>query len=211
MNLMHKYFVTGIDTNVGKTVVSAILVKAFNAHYWKPIQSGDLENTDSMKVQKLSRVSQNQILPETYKLHTPASPHYAAQVENVQIQLSDFNLPKIEDALIIEGAGGLMVPINHQHLMINLIQKMGLPAILVSRNYLGSINHTLLSIAALKQHHIPIKGIIMIGDKNEASEDAIQHIGRISILHHIPISEKLDEAFISEQAAEIIAVLGNLN
>jgi dethiobiotin synthetase len=208
---MNRYFVTGIDTNVGKTVVSAILVKAFNAHYWKPIQSGDLENTDSMKVQKLSQVKNNQILPETYKLQTPASPHYAAQVENVQIKLSDFNLPKIEDALIIEGAGGLMVPINDQHLMIDLIQKMGLPAILVSRNYLGSINHTLLSIAALKQYHIPLKGIIMIGDKNEASENAIEHIGGISILHHIPISEKLNEAFVSEQALEIIAILENLN
>jgi dethiobiotin synthetase len=200
MNLMNRYFITGIDTNVGKTVVSAILVKAFNAHYWKPIQSGDLKNTDSMKVQKLSQVSQKQILPETYKLQTPASPHYAAQVENVEIKLSDFSIPETQENLIIEGAGGLMVPLNKEHMIIDLIKKLDLPAILVSRNYLGSINHTLLSISALKKFNIPVVGIIMVGDKNEASEDAIEHIGGVSILHHIPIIDELDESFVSEQA-----------
>jgi dethiobiotin synthetase len=197
---MNRYFITGIDTNVGKTVVSAILVKAFNAHYWKPIQSGDLKNTDSMKVQKLSQVSQKQILPETYKLQTPASPHYAAQVENVEIKLSDFSIPETQENLIIEGAGGLMVPLNKEHMIIDLIKKLDLPAILVSRNYLGSINHTLLSISALKKFNIPVVGIIMVGDKNEASEDAIEHIGGVSILHHIPIIDELDESFVSEQA-----------
>lgn len=200
MNLMNRYFITGIDTNVGKTVVSAILVKAFNAHYWKPIQSGDLENTDSMKVQKLSQVSQNQILPETFKLQTPASPHYAAQVETIEIKLSDFSIPETQENLIIEGAGGLMVPLNKEHMIIDLIKKLDLPAILVSRNYLGSINHTLLSISALKKYQIPIAGIIMVGDKNASSEEAIEHIGGVTILHHVPISYELNEAFVSEQA-----------
>lgn len=198
---MNRYFITGIDTNIGKTVVSAILVKAFNAHYWKPIQSGDLENTDSMKVQKLSQVSQNQILPETFKLQTPASPHYAAQVETIEIKLSDFSIPETQENLIIEGAGGLMVPLNKEHMIIDLIKKLDLPAILVSRNYLGSINHTLLSISSLKEYQIPIAGIIMVGDKNASSEEAIEQIGGVTILHHVPISENLDNIFISDQAA----------
>lgn len=205
--MMHKYFITGIDTNVGKTIVSAIMVKALEAYYWKPIQSGDLEHSDSMKVQALSGADSERILPETFRFTTPASPHLAAEIENVKIELNQFQLP-IQTPLIVEGAGGLMVPLNDKYLMIDLIKKLDIPVVLVSKNYLGSINHTLLSILMLHKYNIPIKGIIMNGDKHEPSERAIQSIGNVSIIHHIPIVEKLDRAFVEAQARLIRDKLG---
>lgn len=201
---MHRYFVTGIDTNIGKTVVSAILVKALNASYWKPIQSGDLDYTDSMKVQAMSGADSNRIIPEKYRLTTPASPHLSAELENVTISLNDFQLPEVSGNLVVEGAGGLMVPLNYQDTMLDLIQKLALPVILVSKNYLGSINHTLLSIQALKSRNIPIKGIIINGDIHTPSEKAIESIGGIKILYHIPFIENLNKEFIGEQAERIV-------
>lgn len=201
---MHRYFVTGIDTNIGKTVVSAILVKALNASYWKPIQSGDLEHTDSMKVKEYSEASTNQIIPDRYRLTTPASPHLAAEIENIEISLNDFDIPNIPGNLIVEGAGGLFVPLNYENTILDLIQKLSLPVILVSKNYLGSINHTLLSIHALKNRNIPIKGIIIIGDSHTPSEKAIESIGGVKILHHVPFTENLDKEFVGEQAERVI-------
>lgn len=160
---VQKLFVTGIGTEVGKTVCSAILTKYFNAEYWKPVQSGDLDFSDSMKIK--SWTGENTIChPETYRLKLAASPHQSAREERIIIDLNNFKLPETRNQLIVEGAGGLMVPLNDDDLMIDLIQKLNIPVALVIKNYLGCINHTLLSLMALKQRKIKLKYIIMNGD-----------------------------------------------
>jgi len=194
------FFVTGIDTNIGKTIVSAILVEALNADYWKPIQSGDLHYADTDKVKEL--VNEKIILhPETYRLNNPLSPHASAKLDNISISLDSFQLPKTNNNLIIEGAGGLLVPINEGgDYLSDIIVKLGLKIILVSKNYLGSINHTLLSIAYLKSKGISIKGIIIIGEKNESSESIITKNTGVNILHHVPMVESVTPEFIKGQA-----------
>jgi dethiobiotin synthetase len=197
-----QFVVTGIGTGVGKTVVSAILTEALNSSYWKPVQAGDLHDSDSLKVRGLC--SKSQTLPEKHRLNTPASPHHAAEIDGVFLQEEDFELPKVEDNLIIEGAGGLMVPLNSRGLLyIDVFQKWNLPVILVSRHYLGSINHTLLSIEALKMRRIPIRGIIFVGNENKATEDIISLSTGIDVLIRIPEAEVVDENFIRVQAERI--------
>lgn len=169
-----KYVVVGIGTDVGKTIVSSIFTKALNAWYWKPVQSGDLHFSDTDKVATYVGDSFKKI-PERWRLKTPASPHYAAALDEVMIQENDFEIPN-ESPLIIEGAGGLMVPLNEQGLLyIDLLQQWNLPVILVSRHYLGSINHTLLSIEALKNRNIEIEMIVFNGDENSATESIIKN------------------------------------
>ena len=146
---MNTFFIAGIGTEIGKTITSAILVEYLKADYWKPIQSGDLDYSDTNKVQNLVSNTQTKFHPESYRLTQPYSPHYSAQLDNVTISLDEINIPETTNNLIIEGAGGLMVPLNEEDLLINLIQKLGVEIILVSKNYLGSINHTLLSVEAL--------------------------------------------------------------
>lgn len=156
-------FITGIGTEVGKTVCSAILTKYFNADYWKPIQSGDLHFSDSMKIQDW--VGENIVIhPETYRLQLAASPHQSAKEEKITIDLNEFKLPKTQNNLIVEGAGGLMVPLSDKEFIIDLIEKLQLPVALVVRNYLGCINHTLLSIMALNQKKINLKYLILNGN-----------------------------------------------
>jgi len=169
-----KYVIVGIGTDVGKTIVSSIFTKALNAWYWKPVQSGDLHFSDTDKVATYVGDSFKKI-PERWRLKTPASPHYAAALDEVMIQEKDFEIPN-ESPLIIEGAGGLMVPLNEQGLLyIDLLQQWNLPVILVSRHYLGSINHTLLSIEALKNRNIEIEMIVFNGDENSATESIIKN------------------------------------
>ena len=194
------FFVTGIDTSIGKTVVSAILVEALNADYWKPIQSGDLHYTDTDKVKEL--VNGKTILhPEAYRLNNPLSPHVSAKLDNISISLDSFQLPKTNNKLIVEGAGGLLVPINEDgDYLSDLIVKLGMEIILVSKNYLGSINHTLLSIEYLKSKDISIKGIIIVGEKNESSESIITKNTGVKILHRVPMVESVTKEFIKEQA-----------
>jgi dethiobiotin synthetase len=146
---MKQLFVTGISTEVGKTVVSSILTEYLQADYWKPIQSGDLHLSDTMKVQSLVSNSKTVFHPERYRLQSPLSPHASAEIDGIQISLNDFELPQTENNLIVEGAGGLFVPLNEKDTVIDLIERLKLPVVLVSRNYLGSINHTMLSIEAL--------------------------------------------------------------
>ena len=153
-----KLFITGISTDVGKTITSAIVVEALQADYWKPIQAGDLDNSDSRKVKDLISNSETQIFENSYQLNTPASPHYAAQIDNVEIKLDKIIEPKTENNLVIEGAGGLFVPLNNNDCVIDLI-KPDYEVIVVSRHYLGSINHTLLTIEALKSRNITKDGI----------------------------------------------------
>lgn len=172
-----KLFITGIGTDVGKTIASAIITEALEADYWKPIQAGDLENSDSHKIQKLtsavtsSGVERN-YFQNSYALNTPASPHLAAELDNIKIDLKRIKEPKTKNHLVIEGAGGLLVPLNEKDTIIDLIQP-DYKVIVVSRHYLGSINHTLLTIEALLQRKIAIAGIIFNGDENKATEEII--------------------------------------
>ncbi len=179
-----KLFVTGIGTDVGKTIAAAILTQALEADYWKPIQAGDLDNSDSHKVQQLLSNSGSQIFENSYKLNTAASPHLAAIIDGITIDLQQIKEPKTKSHLVIEGAGGILVPLNDTDCIIDLIQK-DYKVVLVSRHYLGSINHTLLTYEALKNRKIPLAGIIFSGDENKASEEIIlkktgaKFIGRI--------------------------------
>ena len=182
---MMQFFVTGIGTEIGKTVVSSILTEYLQADYWKPVQSGDLHLTDTMKVQALVSNTKSYFHPERHRLNAPLSPHAAAALDGVQIQLSDFTLPQTSNHLIVEGAGGLMVPLNDQDLMIDLIKQLGIPVILVSRNYLGSINHTVLSIEALQRRDIPIAGIVINGEPNPATETFIESMSALPILFRV--------------------------
>jgi dethiobiotin synthetase len=193
---MKKYFVTGIGTSVGKTVVSAVLVEKLSADYWKPVQSGDLDNSDTQKVRSLISDDQSIFHREAYRLTEPLSPHESARRDGVMIDLEDIRPPVTTRPLIIEGAGGLMVPLNNTGLMIDLIQRLNCEVILVSQNYLGSINHTLLSIEALRSRDIPIKGIVFNGLQTSSSEDIILKYSGQKSLGHIPETETVDAAFI---------------
>lgn len=179
-----KYFITGIGTDVGKTIASAIITESLEADYWKPIQAGDLNNSDSLKVRKYISNTKTVFHKNSYALNTPASPHYAAEIDNVLVDLKNIIVPKTDNKLVIEGAGGLFVPLNDRDTIADLIQP-DYKVIVVSRHYLGSINHTLLTIEALENRNIPIAGIIFNGDENKATEEIIlsktkcEFIGRI--------------------------------
>nr|WP_315424227.1 dethiobiotin synthase [uncultured Pedobacter sp.] len=190
---MNKYFVTGIGTGIGKTLVSAILTEKLKADYWKPIQSGDLDTSDSITIDRLISNSQTIIHPESYRLTQPLSPHLSAKLDGVDIDIDKINTPLTDNDLIIEGAGGLMVPLNEDELIIDLIKKLEVEVILVSQNYLGSINHTLLSVNLLKQYEIPIKGIIFNGDENTETERYILQYGKIKKLGSIPSFSNIDK------------------
>lgn len=197
-----QYFVTGIGTDVGKTWVSAILVEALKADYWKPIQAGDLHYSDTDKVKALVSNHQSKFHANAYAFKAAASPHYAASLEELTIEIENIIKPKVENSLIVEGAGGLLVPLNDQHLIIDLIQHLNLEVILVIRNYLGSINHSLLSVEALKQRHISIKGIIFNGEVNAASEDYILKYTKLSFLGRIFEEEELTKKRVKHYAKQ---------
>lgn len=164
-----RYFVTGIGTSVGKTIACAALVKLWDAAYWKPIQSGDLESSDSMM---MSSLLNNQVLiyPERYKLNTAASPHYSAEIDEVSIELNDFKLPDDNGNLIVEGAGGMFVPINDKEFIIDLAEHLDLPIILVCSDYLGSINHSLLSFHSLEERGVAVEYILLNGSFKESTK-----------------------------------------
>ncbi|MFV8344706.1 dethiobiotin synthase [Flavobacterium sp. ZB4P13] len=199
---MKRYFITGIGTDIGKTIVSAILVEALKADYWKPVQSGDLHQTDTMKVQGLISNSTSHFFPEAYRLTEPMSPHAAAAIDGVTINLDSIIVPPTNNNLIIEGAGGLMVPLNDDSLVIDLIEKLKVEVILVSRNYLGSINHTLLSVEALQSRNIPIKGIIFNGNPVNTSEKFICEYTGLKSLFHIDDETTIDKQTILKYASE---------
>jgi dethiobiotin synthetase len=184
-------FITGIGTDIGKTLISAILIEKLKCDYWKPIQSGELDNSDTMKVQRLVSNTISAFHPEAYRLTQPYSPHKSALMDGIEIDEKTIIAPKTDNQLLIEGAGGLMVPLNNHALIIDLIKQLNAEVILVSQNYLGSINHTLLSIEALKQRNIPVKGLIFNGDENISTEDyitaytQITHLGRVLKLTNI--------------------------
>ncbi len=193
-------FVTGIGTEVGKTVISAILVRALQADYWKPVQAGDLARTDTDKVKHWSGLKENTFFPETYRLLHPMSPHAAADKEGILINRNDFQMPETNRTLIVEGAGGLYVPLNQQDTILDLIQDFHIPVVLVSRHYLGSINHTLLSIAALKERNIPIAALVFNGDPNPATEQIIVQMSGIERLLHVGELPEITPEAVTEQA-----------
>lgn len=193
---MKNYFVTGIGTNIGKTIVSAILTEALEADYWKPIQAGDLEHADSLKVKDLISNSTTKIHSEAYRLNQPMSPHAAAKLDNITIDLDKLTLPKTQNNLIIEGAGGLMVPLNEKELVIDLIKKLDVEVILVSQNYLGSINHTLLSLESLKIRKLKVKGIIFNGEENLETEQFILNYSGARFLGRVKQHDSIDKTVI---------------
>jgi dethiobiotin synthetase len=201
-----KYFVTGIGTEIGKTIASAILVEALEADYWKPVQAGELEYTDSQKVKDLISNTESKFYSESFRLKLAMSPHAAAQNENMTITTSNFNPPKADKPLIIEGAGGLLVPLNDKECIIDLIKKLKVEVILISQHYLGSINHTLLSIEALKNRNIPIKGILFNGDENKDTENIILSKSGLNNLGRIPTLKTVDKTSIKEIAEQLKVV-----
>jgi len=197
-----QFVVTGIGTDVGKTVVSSILAESLNAVYWKPIQAGDLNNSDSQKVARYT--SNVTILKEVYSLSTPISPHASADIDGVTISSSKLKLPVVKSNFIIEGAGGLMVPLNKKGFnIIDLIALWDLETIIVSRHYLGSINHSLLTAEILKHRGIKIAGFIFVGDENKATESIILNTTGIKMIARIPIVKKIDKSFILNQSEKI--------
>ncbi len=194
-----KLFITGISTDVGKTIASAIITEALEADYWKPIQAGDLDNSDSHKIQRYISNSKTVIHENSYKLKTPASPHLAAAIDGISIDLKTIKEPIAKNHLVIEGAGGLFVPLNDSDCVIDLIQS-DYKVIVVSRHYLGSINHTLLTIEALKNRKINIAGIIFNGNRNKASEEIILSRTGINCIDRIEDEPYFDKNVISEYA-----------
>jgi len=196
-------FVTGIGTGIGKTIVSAILVEKLKADYWKPVQSGELDNSDTMKVKGLVTNITTVFHSETYRLTQPYSPHKSAALDDINIDPEKITKPKTSNKLVIEGAGGLMVPLNDRFLMIDLIKQLNAEVILVSQNYLGSINHTLLSVYALQQREISVKGVIFNGQPDLNSEEYILAYSGLKLLGNIPYYDVIDKTTVI-RAGELI-------
>ncbi len=187
----YRIVVTGTDTGIGKTVFSAGLARLLGASYWKPVQAGLTEETDTGVVRRLGGLREDQLLPESWRLRTPASPHLAAELDGVTILPEDLNPPPGSAPVIIEGAGGLLVPLTRTTLQIDVFSRWGLPMILCARTTLGTINHTLLSIEALRARRIPLLGIAFIGDAHPENERSIREFGGVRILGRLPHLEPL--------------------
>lgn len=200
---MRKIFVTGIGTDVGKTVVSSVLAEALKADYWKPVQTGSFFSTDTAKVQKWVTNTSTKCHPEGYLLKQYMSPHAAAELEGIDIDLKMINIPASDNAtLIMEGAGGLMVPLNRKEFMVDLIKKFDCEVILVIQNYLGSINHSLLSIDVLKGRGVKILGIVFNGAPHQLSEEIIVDYSGLKVLGRINKEKDLNSEVIARYAKE---------
>jgi dethiobiotin synthetase len=200
--------VTGTDTGIGKTVFSAALTGALNAFYWKPIQSGLEEETDTQAVLRLSGIPSNHVLPELYRLKTPASPHLAAEIDGVTIDLSRLVLPVLSGPVVVEGAGGLMVPLTRETTYIDQMARWKVPVVLCART---TINHTLLSVEALRHRRIPLLGVAFIGDENPDSERTIAEMGHVKRLGRLPSLAVLTQDTLREAFAENFAADDFLN
>ena len=201
-------FVTGTDTGIGKTLVSACLVRAWNAGYWKPVQTGlASEPDDTATVTTLAALSPDRVQAPRHALQPPLSPQAAAALEQVTITLDDFTLPAMASPLVVEGAGGVLVPLSETTLMIDLIARLGLPVVVVARSGLGTINHTLLTLAALRGRQLPIAGVILSGPPNPGNRLAIQRLGGVPVLAELPWLDLVDSDAISHLATERIPAL----
>lgn len=188
--------VTGTDTGIGKTIFAAALAGALGGHYWKPIQSGLEEASDSQVVAALSGLAPDRILPEAYRLAAPRSPHLAAEMDGVKIDPEKLTPPDL-DPLVVEGAGGLLVPVTRDLLYADLFARWGHPVVLVARTGLGTINHSLLSIEALRARRIPILGVAFVGEANEDNEAIIATLGEVKRLGRLPHLEPLDPSALA--------------
>ena len=195
---MKTYFITGISTDVGKTIASAIIVEALQADYWKPIQAGELDHCDTKKVAQLVTNNTSKFHPNAHALKTPMSPHAAAAIDNTTITLEDIKVPKTKNHLVIEGAGGLLVPVNNQHTILDIINPK-YHVIVVSRHYLGSINHTLLTVDKLKEKGCDIS-IIFSGNEHQTTEEIIQKMTQCHIIGRIEEEPFFDATVIKEYA-----------
>ena len=196
-----RIFVTSIDTNVGKTVCSSILCAGLGYDYWKPVQCGDLDFSDSMKVKSYSPLTK--VHAESFQLNAPMSPHEAAKLENMDISINDFKLPKSEE-IIIEGAGGVMVPLNYKgNMIVELASMFKAKVIIVFKNYLGSINHTLLTIDKVKSVGLDILGLLVVGDEVTSSERIIEDATQMNIIARIPIVDRVNQKWVKEQGLNV--------
>ena len=197
-----RFVISGTDTDVGKTVFAAALAGALGAFYWKPIQCGLEDGGDVSLVKALSALPDDRILPEVYRFALAASPHRAAEAEGVEIDVSRLVPPSVEGPLVIEGAGGLMVPVTRRMLLIDVLATWGIPVILCARTALGTINHSLLSLAALHGRSIPVHGIVFIGEENSDTERTITEMGEVRRLGRLPFVDPLDAKSLAAAFAE---------
>ena len=194
-----RIIICGTDTDVGKTIVSSFFVQGLKGIYWKPVQSGTEEGTDTQTVCKLLDLEPNRYLSERYKFKAPVSPHWAAEKESRFIEPNNLNLPDIDKILIIETAGGLMVPLNRNWLQIDQLKVWGSPIILVARTGLGTLNHTLLSLEALRNRNINLLGIVLNGPPHNDNPKTLEQFGDTKILARLPIFEKVSPKILSKE------------
>jgi dethiobiotin synthetase len=197
---MNGFFVTGTDTGVGKTVLAALLVAALDGIYWKPVQTGAIEGTDLDSVRQWAECPVERLLPERYRFESPVSPHLAGRKAGIRVALDDFGLPApvANHPHIVEGAGGVMVPLNEHDLMLDLMRHFGLPVVVAARTTLGTINHTLLTLAGLRGAHLNVRGVVLIGAKNLENRNAIEMYGNVRVIGHIPVLERIHRAALVE-------------
>ena len=205
-------FVTGTDTGVGKTVVAAALARAWGGGYWKPVQTGLVTgDDDTATVVSLAGLSDDRVAPPAYALQAPLSPHAAAALEAVAIDFRRLAAPPpLPGPLVIEGAGGVLVPLTDRHLMIDLMARLCLPVVLVARSGLGTINHTLLSLMALRARALPVAGVVMVGTFNPGNRAAIESYGAIRVIAELPLVEPLDAAALAGLADRLPPLAGLL-
>lgn len=196
---MKQVFITGTDTGVGKTVLATILSLKWQAHYWKPIQSGTIDTTDKDYVTKY--ILPEKTLPEAYSLKEPLSPNQSAEIDKQEIRLAQIEKPKADSPLVVEGAGGIYVPINQEETMLDLMKHLSLPVIVAARSGLGTLNHTLMSLAILKAHQIPVLGVVMIGDKKPMNKRDIEHFSDTPVLLEIPYCDHITTDWMLEMAS----------
>lgn len=197
---MNAFAVTGIHTDAGKTIASAVITEALGCTYWKPVQSGSNDRTDTMTVQSLVSNPSCRFLPEAYLLREPLSPHAAARIDNVQIDVDKLKPVETDSPLLIETAGGLMSPVNDECTVIDYVQRFQLPAVLVSAAYLGSISHTLLCMELLRQRGVDVKALIFCGERNPESEEFILRYTQFDKVLHIRKFGLLDKASVAHEA-----------
>ena len=195
---MEKIFITGISTEVGKTLVSAIVTEALEADYWKPVQAGELDNSDTHKVKEMISNTKSKFFPNAYALQTPMSPHAAAEIDNVSITISEIIEPKTNNTLVIEGAGGILVPINTTETILDIIQP-NYKVIVVSRHYLGSINHTLLTVKLLQEKGFQV-AIVFSGNENKSTESIIQKMTGAKVIGRVSEEKNIDKEVIKKYA-----------
>lgn len=196
---MNTFFITGIGTDVGKTVVSAIVTEALEADYWKPVQAGELQHTDTHRVKGLISNSKSVMHDHSYALRTPMSPHAAAAIDGIQVKLRHIKEPETKNHLVIEGAGGLLVPLNERETILDLI-KNSYKVIVVSRHYLGSINHTLLTLSELRRRGLEVSGVVFNGEAHPSTENIIKKIGLVEEIGRIDEEAVIDKRVIKKYA-----------